>query len=74
MNRTEFDSKLPSLRVEWKKKGASWPKETYIDKCGSQTTRNYDAHHIIENKVGGKAEWWNICKRRWIQEKPRFKV
>ncbi|QJI14819.1 filamentous hemagglutinin N-terminal domain-containing protein [Pseudomonas sp. ADAK22] len=61
LNRAEFDSKLPSLRVEWEKNtGASWPKETYIDKYGNQATRNYDAHHVIENKFGGKAEWWNI--------------
>ncbi|MEE5061970.1 hypothetical protein V2J93_24570 [Pseudomonas alliivorans] len=61
LNRAEFDSKLPSLRVEWEKNtGASWPKETYIDKYGSQAIRNYDAHHVIENKFGGKAEWWNI--------------
>ena len=30
------------------------------DKYGNQATRNYDAHHVIENKFGGKAEWWNI--------------
>lgn len=35
-------------------------KETYTDKNGSVKTRNYDAHHVIENKFGGKAEWWNI--------------
>ncbi|WP_234300577.1 hypothetical protein [Pseudomonas syringae group genomosp. 3] len=48
LNRAEFDSKLPSLRAEWEKNtGASWPKETYIDKYGNQATRNYDAHHVI---------------------------
>lgn len=50
LNRVEFDSKLPSLRTEWEKNTvASWPKETYIDKYGNQATRNYDAHHVIEN-------------------------
>ncbi|WP_235864997.1 hypothetical protein [Pseudomonas frederiksbergensis] len=61
LNRAEFDSKLPSLRREWEKNtGESWPKETYVDKYGKEATRNYDAHHVIENKFGGKAEWWNI--------------
>lgn len=61
LNRVDFEKKLPRLRKEWEKNtGESWPKETYTDKNGSVKTRNYDAHHVIENKFGGKAEWWNI--------------
>lgn len=61
LKRIDFEKKLPSLRKEWEKNtGESWPKETYTDKNGSIKTRNYDARHVIENKFGGKAEWWNI--------------
>ncbi|SBT16760.1 Ribonuclease YxiD [Marinomonas gallaica] len=60
-NRAEFDRKLPKIRKEWEKQtGQNWPKETYTDRNGKVRTRNYDAHHVIENKFGGKAEWWNI--------------
>jgi filamentous hemagglutinin len=61
LNRAEFNDKLPSLRAEWEKNtGEIWPKEKFTDKNGNMKTRNYDAHHVIENKFGGKAEWWNI--------------
>ncbi|MCP3749534.1 DUF637 domain-containing protein [Pseudomonas sp. SBB6] len=61
LNRIEFERKLPRLRKEWEKNtGQSWPKENYIDKNGNAKVRNYDAHHVVENKFGGKAEWWNI--------------
>lgn len=61
LNRIDFERKFPNHRKEWEKNtGESWPKETYTDKNGSVKTRNYDAHHVIENKFGGKAEWWNI--------------
>ncbi|MCQ2999157.1 hypothetical protein NLO98_05235 [Pseudomonas syringae] len=61
LNRIDFDRKLPSIRKEWEANtGQSWPKETYTDGSGVERVRNYDAHHVIENKFGGKAEWWNI--------------
>ena len=61
LNRVEFNEKLPSLRAEWEKNtGELWPKESFIDRNGDRRTRNYDAHHVIENKFGGKAVWWNI--------------
>jgi predicted ribonuclease toxin of YeeF-YezG toxin-antitoxin module len=60
-NRADFDKNLPKIWKEWEAKtGKNWPKETYVDKNGVTKTRNYDAHHVVENKYGGKAEWWNI--------------
>ena len=61
LNRIDFERKLPSLRKEWEANtGQTWPKETYTDRNGNVKNRNYDAHHVVENKFGGKAEWWNI--------------
>ncbi|PFG60384.1 filamentous hemagglutinin [Pseudomonas poae] len=61
LNRADFRKKVPVLRQEWEKNtGQSWPKESYTASNGETKFRYYDAHHVIENKFGGKSEWWNI--------------
>ena len=53
-NRKDFNKKRNKLIKEWENEtGQKWP----ID---PRTGNKYDAHHIIENKYGGKNEWWNI--------------
>ena len=61
-NRKAFtQNKKNKLINEWEKEtNKKWPTETYTNRHGIVETRKYDAHHIIENKVGGKHEWWNI--------------
>ena len=60
-NRKDFNKKKNQLIKQWEEEtGQKWPTETYVNSKGITKTRKYDAHHIIENKVGGKNEWWNI--------------
>jgi filamentous hemagglutinin len=61
LNLADFRKKVPVLRQESEKNtGQSWPKESYTASNGETKFRYYDAHHVIENKFGGKSEWWNI--------------
>ncbi len=57
-NRKAFtQNKKNKLINEWEvETGKTWP--TFTTNKGK--VQKYDAHHIIENKVGGKHEWWNI--------------
>ena len=61
INRVDFNNKRPNLIKQWEKEtGDKWPTETYVNSKGKTKTRKYDAHHVVENKYGGKNEWWNI--------------
>jgi hypothetical protein len=31
-----------------------------VDTPGRKLLQETNAHHVIENRFGGKAEWWNI--------------
>jgi len=56
-NRKDFNKKKNQLIKQWEEEtGQKWP--TFVNTKGK--IQEYDAHHIIENKVGGKNEWWNI--------------
>lgn len=46
------------LKNEWENQtDQKWPKDKL-------TGKDYEAHHIIENKYGGPNEWWNIHPAR----------
>ena len=56
-NRKAFDSKRNSLISQWEKEtNKKWPTETFVNNKGKIKVRKYDAHHIVENKFGGKNE------------------
>jgi len=67
LNRVEFEKVKNKLIVDWEREtGQTWPRytEDLMTKDGTKVARKkgsaYDAHHIIENELGGPAEWWNI--------------
>jgi hypothetical protein len=67
LNRLEFDKVKNKIILDWEKEtGQTWPRyaEDVLSKDGEKVVRKkgaaYDAHHIIENELGGPAEWWNI--------------
>ena len=60
---------------EWEKQtGQKWPtytEDVISEKTGRVIRRKgdkYDAHHIIENNIGGEHEWWNIHPARFPDE------
>lgn len=56
-----FNKALPKLKDKWKtNSGKPWPKERFTNKTGQVSERDYEAHHLIQQKIGGVVEWWNI--------------
>lgn len=72
-HRRQFDSVKDDLIAEWERQtGQSWPRYTENlpkknGKPGFSRLKGdpYDAHHVIENELGGPAEWWNIHPARF---------
>ena len=72
-HRRKFDSVKDNLIAEWERQtGQSWPRYNENlpktnGKPGFSRLKGdpYDAHHVIENELGGPAEWWNIHPARF---------
>ncbi len=71
-HRRAFNRVKNDLIEEWEANtGQTWPRytEDLPTKAGDGFSRYagdpYDAHHIIENQIGGPAEWWNIHPARF---------
>ena len=71
-HRSAFNRVKNDLIEEWERNtGQAWPRYTQNvpKKSGEGFSKRvgdpYDAHHLIENKIGGPAEWWNIHPARF---------
>ncbi|WP_235973376.1 hypothetical protein [Niallia circulans] len=73
-HRNKFNSVKNKLIKEWEENtGQTWPRytEEIYDKKGRLARdigQPYDAHHIIENNIGGPHEWWNIHPAKFPDE------
>jgi hypothetical protein len=73
-HRNAFESIKDRVIRDWEREtGQVWP--TYTEDLpgkGGKILRKagdkYDAHHIIENKVGGDHEWWNMHPAKFPDE------
>lgn len=74
VKRGEFCNSRKDLIEKWEEKtGEKWPHylEDVVNENGIVIRRAgdfYDAHHIIELKVGGPNEWWNLHPAKFPDE------
>lgn len=74
-HRKKFSKALKDKCIaEWEKEtGQIWPRytEDILDSAGEIARKKgapYDAHHIIENQVGGDHKWWNMHPAKFPDE------
>lgn len=73
-HRKAFESVKDRVIRDWEREtGQIWPTytEEIVNSKGKVLRKvgdKYDAHHIIENKVGGEHEWWNMHPARFPDE------
>ncbi len=62
LHRKDFNNKRSKLKIEWEvQTGQKWPThEALNNKTEKLEIKDYEAHHIIENKYGGPNKWWNL--------------
>jgi hypothetical protein len=61
IERKKFNNAKDKLIDQWERKtGNSWPTEMVKNKRGVLQPKKYDAHHLIEQQIGGAIKWWNI--------------
>ena len=74
VKRGEFSNSRKKLIEKWEEEtGEEWPRylEDVVNENGIVIRRAgdfYDAHHIIELKVGGPNEWWNLHPAKFPDE------